>query len=406
MTLSHDHDLARAIIDHGLTAQDLGPRLAEPARRAGAEEAAEEAAPERAVPRLALHEHWPRPELAPRPRALPDEPRIFDPLPRADFLVITWTVAEQDALAAVLTPGVTRQRWYRYARGFERTYLPMIREGAPARVAHRLGSYYLCEVGGASVLCFKSELHLNQDGIRRPSGGATLPVKDLFKQLIAEVRPRLVITVGTAGATFPDHDLGDVMITRAAKFRCQDEFRDAPFNGQTFASKYQIPTRWLDDARALLRHQDDMLVEPGFAPPTQHYPWQGPPLPGRRNRPTIRVEGGGGPGDLPAGLPILTTDFFEFGTTANELWTQGCAVEMGDAVLGLAASELEGGAPPWLVIRNASDPAINAALPRSKVQKLDMQAHWAVWYYEAFGFWTSVNSAIATWAIIAGEVNP
>ena len=31
----------------------------------------------------------------------------------------------------------------------------------------------------------------------------------------------------------------------------------------------------------------------------------------------------------------------------------------------------------------------------------NMQAHWAVWYYETYGYWTSVNSAIATWAMIA-----
>ena len=30
-----------------------------------------------------------------------------------------------------------------------------------------------------------------------------------------------------------------------------------------------------------------------------------------------------------------------------------------------------------------------------------MQAHWAVWYYEAYGYWTSVNSAIAVWAMTA-----
>jgi hypothetical protein len=98
----------------------------------------------------------------------------------------------------------------------------------------------------------------------------------------------------------------------------------------------------------------------------------------------------------------LSTDFFEFGTTKNNLWKQGCAVEMGDAALGLAVNDLGPEAPNWLVIRNASDPAINAALPRTP-RELDMQAHWAVWYYEAFGYWTSVNSAIAVWAVIAGD---
>jgi hypothetical protein len=31
-----------------------------------------------------------------------------------------------------------------------------------------------------------------------------------------------------------------------------------------------------------------------------------------------------------------------------------------------------------------------------------MQAHWAVWYYEKYGYWTSVNGALACWAVIAG----
>ncbi|MGH8965140.1 MAG: hypothetical protein ACRDXB_07390, partial [Actinomycetes bacterium] len=107
--------------------------------------------------------------------------------------------------------------------------------------------------------------------------------------------------------------------------------------------------------------------------------------------------------DFDAFLPMLTTDFFEFGTSKNELWKIGCGVEMGDAVLGMVIEELENAgqpAPRWLVIRNASDPQINGDLP-DKPRALNMQAHWAVWYYETYGYWTSVNSAIATWAMIA-----
>ena len=32
-----------------------------------------------------------------------------------------------------------------------------------------------------------------------------------------------------------------------------------------------------------------------------------------------------------------------------------------------------------------------------------MQAHWAVGTDETYGYWTTVNSAIATWAAIAGD---
>ncbi|MGH2771017.1 MAG: hypothetical protein ACRDJF_10940, partial [Actinomycetota bacterium] len=104
--------------------------------------------------------------------------------------------------------------------------------------------------------------------------------------------------------------------------------------------------------------------------------------------------------DMPEFHPVLTTDFFEFGTSANRLFDEGSAVEMGDAVLGLVCEEMPD-PPRWAVVRNLSDPMINADLPRGR-GKLDMQTHWAVWYYEAYGYWTSVTGALATWAIIAG----
>lgn len=386
-------DYSRQKIDFGLTEADLGPRIPETVDRAlhGLD-----LPMFRAQRKLSVQSSWPD-NWAPLPQKLTVEPDTTAALPRADYLVVTWTVAELEALADVLTPGVRRNSWYRYARKFSDHYLPLIRSGAPSRQAGRLGSYYLTRVGDAKVLCFKSELHLNQDGVMQPSGYATLPVRDLFLQLIAEVQPRIVITVGTAGAVNPDHFLGDVYITRAAKFRCQQEFAKAPFNNETYQSKLKLPTAAMKTAGELLRLQDEHLVEPDFAPPTRHYKWEGPALPGTKNRPVIRIDGGSRKQDFKAFLPMLSTDFFEYGTTQNNLWKQGCAVEMGDAALGLAAQELGPDAPPWLVIRNASDPAINALLPP------DLQAHWAVWYYEAFGYWTSVNSAIAVWAVIAGD---
>lgn len=384
-------DYSREKIDFGLTEADLGPRL-EP----GTERALLDFPAMPAKRKLDVQSSWPE-HWAPLPQELPNEPNTSDALPRADYLVVTWTVAELEALADVLTPGVARNTWYRYARRFDEHYAPLIRRGAPAKQAHRLGSYYMTRIADAKVLCFKSELHLNQDGIMQPSGFATLPVRDLFLQLIEEVQPRMVITVGTAGAVNPDHFLGDVYITRAAKFRCHQEFEQAPFNNQTYKSDFAIPTGAMAVAGELLRLQDKQLIEPDFAPPTRHYKWEGPALPGTKNHPVIRVDGGSRKQDFKAFLPILTTDFFEFGTTKNKLWKQGCSVEMGDAVLGLAAQELGPRAPKWLVIRNASDPAINALLPH------DMQAHWAVWFYEQFGYWTSVNSAIAAWAVIAGD---
>jgi hypothetical protein len=74
--------------------------------------------------------------------------------------------------------------------------------------------------------------------------------------------------------------------------------------------------------------------------------------------------------------------------------------EMGDAVLGLLCSELDD-PPRWAVVRNMSDPVINGDLP-TKEFRVNMQTTFAVGYYTAYGHYTSVCGAIATWGIIAG----
>jgi nucleoside phosphorylase len=337
--------------------------------------------------------------LAPEPQPIDPAPALDAPLPKADVVVVTWTVAELNALADVLTPGHPRSHWYRYARGFEQSYLPKIRDDAPARKAKRLASYFPTKIGDKTVLCMKSELHLNQDGIPTGDKTSTLPVKDLFRQIIEEAQPSLVLTVGTSGGVKHEHDLGDVVVTRAAKFRLADEFANEPFAGQTYRSDWKIPTTQFAKAEELMAEHARELEEPDFAPPTKRYAYEGPLLKSEPpNKPSIHIDDGDA---MPEFHPILTTDFFEFGTSANNLWTEGCAVEMGDAVLGLVADELGDAAPDWAIVRNLSDPMINGDLP-TKPRKPDMQAHWAVWYYEAYGYWTSVMGALATWAIIAG----
>ena len=334
--------------------------------------------------------------LAPTPQLLARAPDPAAPLPPADVIVVTWTIAELNALADVLTPGNGRTRWYRYNRDFETHYAPLIRRGAPAAVSRRLGSYFLTRIGEKSVLCFKSELHLNQDGIPTGDGTATLPVKDLFRQLIDEVQPAVVLSVGTGGGVALNQDLGDVIVTRAARFRCQSEFRNEVWNNTTRVSDWEIPTTWFEQAETLMQRYAAELVEPGFAPPTKRYGIDGLAHNTPPNAPNIHLDGR----EMPAFHPVLTTDFFEFGTSANSLDEQGSIVEMGDAVLGLVCDEIPQ-APYWAIVRNVSDPQINADLP-TEPRRLNMQTHWAVWYYEAYGYWTSVMGALATWAIIAG----
>lgn len=347
---------------------------------------------------------------APVPQPIMPLPTNNAPLPEADVVIVTWTLAEANALADTLTPKVGRQKWYPYRRRFDEDYRKLIRDGAPAfNAGGRLGYYYMTKIGKHKVLCYKSELHMNQDGkpdglANSPTGGTTLPVKKMFEQIIAETKARLVITEGTAGGVYLEQSLGDVSVTRGAKFRCSSEFKNAPFNEKTYTSNWKVPTKYIAQAEKFMDGFKKNVEEPAFAPPTKRNDYKGTPVKAWPNEPRIWLDGvqptKHGRPIMKDFHPMLTTDFFEFGTSANKLEEQGCGVEMGDAVLGLVCQEMGNKAPQWLVIRNMSDPQINADLP-TQPRKLNMQTHWAVWYYEQYGYWTSVNSALACWAVVA-----
>ena len=343
--------------------------------------------------------------LAPVPQPINPKPQSGAKLPKADVVVVTWTVAEHNALADTLTPGFGRLTWYRYDRLWNEKYAAQSRKGSPAASSKRLGTYFLTKIGNKKVLCFKSEFHLNQDGIRNFNGTdqTSLPVRDMFIQLIEETECSHILTVGTCGGIQLEHDLGDVLVTRGAKFKCSQEFDNAPFNNKTYKSDWQIPTTHFAKAEELMQPFARNLEEPDFGPPTKRHTGAAWKLDRKFTPNIIHESGDANDNTLTAFHPILTTDFFEFGHSKNfaELWQQGCGVEMGDAVLGLVCKEDVANPPKWAVIRNISDPQINADLT-DKPRALNMQAHWAVWYYEAYGYYTSVMSSLATWAIVAG----
>jgi hypothetical protein len=168
------------------------------------------------------------------------------------------------------------------------------------------------------------------------------------------------------------------------------------FNDTTFTSDWEVPTTHLATAEELMKRFAADLAQPPVGPPTKSYDFSGPLLQAPKVAPAIRLDGR----DMPAFHPILTTDYFEYGTSANRLDRVGAAVEMGDAALGLAVSELDR-PPAWAVVRNMSDPVINGDLP-TKEFPLNQQTTWAVAYYAAYGRTTSLLSGLATWAIGAG----
>jgi purine-nucleoside phosphorylase len=303
---------------------------------------------------------WPT-GMEPKAHKLPYSMRD-SALAMCQYAIVTWTVEEARALADVLTAGFpSKTAWYPYAHRWDE-YKPLIRRGAPSLEADRLGSYFYTEIAGKTVLCFKSELHMSQDGPK-------LPVAKLFRQIIEETGCKLIITTGTAGGIGADEIVGDVVVPHSVRFDCKKMFAKQPWHDASYpCSKVN-----LDSIRSLehaIKANADEL-------PTA-------------DRPPHLYEGDS----------VVTTDFFGFDTSANSygLHGLGAAVEMGDAVLGMVIAELGASAPKWTAIRNASDPQIDM-----RGLTLKEAATKAARIYEQYGYWSTVCSAIVCAAVVAAN---
>jgi hypothetical protein len=310
---------------------------------------------------------WPRGQ-EPVPAPLPRAPAPDTALGQFDYLIVTWTTEEAKCLADTLTPGYpSKGSWYDYAHNFESEFVPIIRRGAPAvQDSHRLGSYFPTTIAGKRALCFKSELHMSQDGPK-------LPIAKLWAQLIEEVKPKLVISTGTAGGIGPAIALGDVVVAPSVRFDCTTKFKNAPFHNSVYPCS-KLKTASFAAAQQLFRAN------------VSHLPPAGRP-------PTIFTQPVTGLTDT----EIVTTDFFAFDDTSDSFGLEGLglAVEMGDAVLGLVIKQLGNGAPKWAAVRNASDPQIDStSLTKSQAGTKAAQI------YERFGYWTTIPSAITCWALV------
>jgi nucleoside phosphorylase len=286
-------------------------------------------------------------------------------LPKADVLIVTWTVDEGHALSQVMTPGIdSKDDWVPYEENFA-TISQDLEHGCPALDAHppRLGTFWTCTINGKKVTLFKSDSHMSTDGPK-------LPVANVWKQIIEDCKPSLVITTGTAGGIGPEVEVGDVVISRFLSFYCWSKFLD--LNGLSYECPIATPTTHLATAEKL------------FAANAQR-------LPSTNGRaPKIITAASQAEG-------VVTTGSFDFDTTvpsAHPLHGKGDACEMGDAVLGSVCKELGADAPNYVSVRNVSDPQISSDVPNPVAVAVEI--------YKRYGIWSSICSAIVCWAIIAG----
>ena len=290
-------------------------------------------------------------------------------LPAADVLVVTWTVDEGHALSRVLTPGKdSRDDYVPYIHNYSSISKKM-RNGCPARELKRLGTYWMTTIGAVKVVVFKSDSHMSQDGPQ-------LPNIDVWNQIISEVKPKLVITTGTAGGIGRDFEVGDVVVSSVVRFDCISKFKSQPFAKESFQSVMPKATHF-PSARSLFKANAPQLPKDNTRMPK-----------------IFRIARG----DVASS--VVTTDFFGFDTSNDHYHLQGLGSvsEMGDAILGLVCKSMGPSAPRWVAVRNVSDPQIKADGLTMK-----QEAALAAQIYKGFGRWSSVCSAIVCWALIAAE---
>ena len=324
------------------------------------------------------------------------------PLPEADAIVLTWTSAEWAAMDHVFVrsgnaespasaePAVSS--WYLYSRG------------APASSSsvNRLWGYYqlvsISDVQGASrkILLFKSDAHLAHPPYL--SGLA-----EACQDLVIDVQPSRIYSIGTAGGATDTQNLGDVAITNAATCTLTlPQNAGSADNHQTFTCETFFP----NTTGLLPTVQENLFYK--LSQVATNAEWQSI-LTQSQNDPKDKSLAHYSLSDLinapidPANLgapkavsfkdtPLLTTDTY-FIAPGNS--PEYAALEMDDAVIAAVAAQLQ---LPFAFIRNISDAVIVSTDKAGNPIPAAARSAWSSDQYDHFGVYSSFNGALAAWA--------
>ena len=334
-----------------------------------------------------------------------DWDRYSSTLPQAEYVVITWTEAEWNALDFVFCDSDEdmpyfrgshknewRNKWYKYSNGYEKAKKEYdIPSYAPSVEQDAWGSIFLVEVNGKKVLLIKSEMHISTDG-------KEMPVLAFVERIVKEASPKTLFTIGTAGGAKVDSKLGDVSITNAGKFELTGEFKNKKFANSTYSNKWQPKEDIQKKIAPLLRgvpatqEMMNILVEELNNEEGTDLKWDD--LKNNDIEPNKLADAKATFWDQD---PVLTTNGYEIATTDGNYKTY-VAMDMDDAAVAMVCHDF---GIPFGSFRNISDPVINAEIP-SKKSLHTIQKGWSAKIYSTFGFYSSYNGAIATWAAIAG----
>jgi nucleoside phosphorylase len=316
---------------------------------------------------------WPE-NMKPVGKPFATAPADTDSLPQVDVLVVTWTSGEARTFAQLAT-GNNFNDWVPYRNNVEH-FIPMVTgdqapfndQQAGENYYHTLGLYYPFQVGGISCLVMKSGLHMAYDG-------PAVPLVDFWLQIIAQAKPKMIITTGTGGGIGSVIQLGDVLIASNTRFDLAGILKGTPFEQKYGAALY--PTSQLNESAINSLATSDLFAPNGQLLETPRTPVIIFPSAPNSN--------------------LVSTDTFAFDDSTDYFGLQqlGTCCDMGDSTLGVAIQQLGTSAPLWTSIRNASDPQI--ADPENNINEAKQQAENI---YEKYQQITTASSVIATMATI------
>jgi nucleoside phosphorylase len=307
-------------------------------------------------------------------------------LPTADAIVITWAGAEWAAMQHVFCSSGSSMP---YSKRSESSWSGWNKYtvGLPSGASSDWdfwGEWRLVEIGSKKVMLFKSNTHLDWPGEKY--------LADLITLLIKQVKPSLILSIGTAGGAEVSDHLGTVRAVSAGTL----------YEAGAAASKWPVyKNSW--------SAPDSILSSAGFSKLLFPIPTTSSDLQSLANQLNKFYDTHYSLADLdPGGLnsgdasprignqtggaaSLLTTSTFVVGTTSGQYQNYVC-IEMDDAVIAdiCAAAGVAFG-----FVRNVSDPVQNSSLPSAT------QGNWGSAIYDAYGFYTSYNGAVAAWAMLA-----
>jgi hypothetical protein len=241
------------------------------------------------------------------------------------------------------------------------------------------------EIGGKRVLLWKSNTHLDFPGQSQLTA--------MMQMLIKEVKPGLVVSIGTAGGAMVGDHVGTVRAVSAGTLYEKGkaagswpEYANGWSAGKTVLHKagfasllFPVPTTE-SDLQGLVTQFNSY-----YGSKYSIFDLDPDGLNTGDTQPKV-VDATGG------AVSLLTTPTFVVGTTAGTYGTYAC-IEMDDAVLG---DVCKAAGVAFGFVRNVSDPVQSAALPA------EVQGSWGSAVYDAYGFYTSFNGAVAAWAVLVG----